>query len=269
MKNIVQILKAEIIKQHRNIFHSKIVYFSLLIWPIINFINAYYSYKPFDLSASIWKEFASEQTILFFLITGFMGYICFWSLVQSAWLMGFERQHGTLETIFLSPANRMAIIYGRTLGALFENVWMFFIFSVFLVVWTRGFPLGNILYMPISFFVLMISATVWGGLMNVIFLFSRDAGILVTIFDEPMVLFSGVRIPPIVFPIWAKIIATFFPLTHVLIIIRGLLIQGSVSKVLIDIYGLCITILIIVLLTVFLLKKAERNAREKGNLTFY
>lgn len=204
-----------------------------------------------------------------FLIIGFLGYLTFKSLMQSAWQMGSERKNGTLEMVFLSPANRLAIIYGRALGAIFQNVWMFLVFSILVVYLIGGVPVGNVVYMPICFVLIIITATIWGGLLNVIFLFTRDAGILFMILDDPMLLFSGVRIPTVLFPVWAQMISVIYPLTQVLNIMRGLLI-GEVHNNLIEpIITLLIISVIMILLTFLLLKKAERNARINGEFTFY
>jgi len=269
VKNIIQIIKAEILKQHHNKFNTRIAYFSLLIWPAILFFSNYYSYMPFELSQNAYSALNSKQAIIMFLATGFLGYICFWGLVQSAWEMSDERQNGTLETIFLSPVNRIALIYGRALGALFESMWMFFLFSTLIFVCIRGISMTNLVYFPVAFFILIVSATAWGGLMNVIFLFSRDSSILFNIFDEPMSLFSGVRIPTSTFPIWAKIISVFFPLTHSLVIIRSLLMEGRFSYKFKDYSNLVVTITLIVIVTISLLKLAEKHARNTSEFTFY
>lgn len=210
-----------------------------------------------------------EQSLIAFLITGFMGYNFFWSMVQSASQMGLERISGTLETIFLSPVNRLALVYGRALGALFENIWLFSVFSVFVLFSSGNITIRNILCLPVMFVVLVLSAMVWGGFMNVIFLFSRDASYLFNILDEPMVLFAGVRIPISAFPLWAKVISTIFPLTHSLILVRNLFKYNSLSGSIMDIIYLLITLLIMILLTIFLLKKAEKHARTSGDFTFY
>ena len=75
-----------------------------------------------------------------------MSYTCFWSMVQNAWSMANqERKGGTLEITFLSPANRLAMMYGRALGALIQEVWMFCCFSVFILVYTKAIQFHNIL----------------------------------------------------------------------------------------------------------------------------
>ncbi|MBW9169896.1 ABC transporter permease [Clostridium estertheticum] len=270
MKNAMIVIGAEIKKQHQHTFHSVSIYFSLLLWPILIFFNTYYTYKSFDLkkSAMLSGSINSNQSLIIFLITGFIGYNFFYSMVQSAWQMGVERQNGTLETVFLSPANRLAIAYGRSLGSLFQNVWMFSVFSFIILIGSKNFNINNIVYIPLAFVILTLSATIWGGLMNVIFLFSRDAGILNNILDDPMEFFSGVRVPTSTFPFWAKAISIIFPLTHSLTLVRGILISSNMLR-LGDVVKLGVSLAIIFILTVVLLKLAEKNARKTGNLTFY
>ncbi|MBO8164925.1 MAG: ABC transporter permease [Brevibacillus sp.] len=269
MSYFFQIIKAEVIKQHRTTFHSTATYFSLLIWPVVIFFNAYFSYKPFQMTKSRWPGLETPESIILFLIIGYIAFLSFWTLVQSAAMMQVERQDGTLETIFLSPGNRIAIIYGRVLGALFENMWMFFSFSLLMVISIKGFPLHNLIYVPLCFLILLVSAVAWGGLMNAIFLFSRDASIIFSICYEPMNLLAGVRVPTVVFPIWAKIISVIFPLTHALVLVRNLLMKGELGSVLPEISWLLATIIAMVVLTIWIIKKAEQNARKQGNLLFY
>ena len=270
MQNAIKVIGAEIKKQHQHTFHSYTIYFSLLLWPILIFFNTYYTYKSFNLKkiTVFSNSINSNQSLIIFLITGFIGYNFFYSMVQSAWQMSFERQNGTLETVFLSPANRLAIAYGRSLGALFQNVWMFSVFSFIILIGTKNFNINNIVYIPLAFLILTLSATVWGGLMNVIFLFSRDAGILNNILDDPMEFFSGVRVPTSTFPLWAKAISTIFPLTHSLTLVRSILISSN-APCMNDVVKLGVSLAIIFILTIVLLKLAEKNARNTGNLTFY
>lgn len=123
MKKIFLVIKAEIEKQQKHDYHSAFVYLSLLIWPILGFLEVYYTYKPFSLTG--YMGISDSKELLAFLGTGFMSYTCFWSMVQNAWSMANqERKGGTLEITFLSPANRLAMMYGRALGALIQEVWM-------------------------------------------------------------------------------------------------------------------------------------------------
>ena len=271
MKQLTALLWAEIQKEHRHSFHSKMVYFSLLIWPAIMFVTAYYSFAPFRTGAdSPLARFLSAEQLPLFLLTGYLGYIFFWCLVQSAWQMSFERQAGTMEMIFISPVNRLAFLYGRSLSSLVEGVWLFFCFTLLALLFVGGMHPSGWWAIPLAFFVLLVSAIVWGGFLSVLFLFSRDASFLYTVLDEPMLIFSGVRLPPLAFPLWVKAISFCFPLTYALQLVRGLLMEGApLSALAPELALLASVLLLLVLVTVVLLKKAEKHMKETGNMVMY
>ena len=214
---------------------------------------------------------SDSKELLAFLGTGFMSYTCFWSMVQNAWSMANqERKGGTLEITFLSPANRLAMMYGRALGALIQEVWMFCCFCVFILVYTKAIQFHNILILPFIFLLLLLSSTIWGEMLNSIFMFSRDASIIMDIFDTPMTLFSGSRIPRNCFPFWAKMISLVFPLTYCINIIRFVLnIGGKGKQWILNIAGLLVCMCIMVAVTVVLTYQVERHNRETGELQLY
>lgn len=261
---------SELKKEHRNIFHSPLIYFSLFIWPVIGFITTYYAFKPFQLdSNSPLNRFINPDNLILFLLTGYLAYIFFWSLVQSAWQMSYERQSGTLEMIFLTPVHRLAFVYGRSFSYLVEGVWLFTIFTVISLFFIDGITF-NLWSIFLAFVTLLVSAIIWGGFLNTIFLFSRDAGFLYTILDEPMSIFSGVKLPPLAFPLWAKIIALCFPLTYSLQILRLLVIeQTSFTEIIPYLFALIAVLTILVITTVLLLKKAEQHMKTTGNMVLF
>lgn len=271
MTILIQLFWAEIKKEHRNMFHSKLVYFSLLIWPVIGFITAYYSFKPFSLDEnSPITRFVQPDHLALFLLTGYLAYLFFWSLVQSAWQMGYERQSGTLEMIFLTPVHRLALIYSRAFSSLLESVWLFFIFVVMTLFFVKGIEVSGWWSAPFAFLILLLSAVIWGGFLNSIFLFSRDAGFLYTILDEPMLIFAGVRIPPLAFPLWAKVISFSFPLTYTLHVLRQLLMDGATFvEILPSLAILFNVLLLLILISAFIIKKAEKHMKKTGNMVLF
>ena len=212
-----------------------------------------------------------SRDLLAFLGSGFMAYTCYWSMVQNAWSMASqERTAGTLEMTFLTPANRLAMNYGRALGALLQEVWMFCCFCIFLLLYTETLRFQNIFLLPLIFLLLIISSTIWGGMLNTFFLFSRDASIILNLFDTPMTLFSGSRIPIHCFPQWAKVISMFFPLTYCLNIIRFVLrIQSKDTLWQKDLAELAICLSVMITITIFLTRKAEQHNRETGELLLF
>jgi ABC-2 type transport system permease protein len=264
---MIALIKAEMLKQHRNWFLSRFVYFSLLIWPILQLLTNYFAFKPFNLELAQWPMIANINDLMSFLIIGHLALLCFWSLMQAAWQTGYERETGTLEIIFLSPANKRVLMYGRALAAIVQNAWMFFVFSLALLFLFADFKWEWLWQLPLSLIVLTITSVIWGALLNVIFLFSRQAVFLYDICDEPMQLFAGVNLPVSLFPIWAKAISVIFPLTYVLLAMRALLLEGYWHWG--AIAGLLVINTSMVWLTGFLLRKAESFTRKHGNYNLY
>ena len=268
MKKSLFVIKAEILKQQRHDYHSAFIWFSLLVWPILGFLEVYYSYKPFEFTG--YMGMSNGKELLAFLGTGYMAYTCFWSMVQNAWSMANqERRSGTLEIIFLTPANRLAMCYGKALGALIQEVWMFCCFCLFILIYTGTISFSNLVMLPFIFLLLIISSTVWGGMLNTVFMFSRDASIIMDIFDTPMVLFSGSRIPVSCFPQWAKVLSLIFPLTYCINIMRFVLnVQGR-KEWIGDITGLAVCLSVMIAITLLLMRKSEQHNRDTGELQFY
>lgn len=268
MKKALLVMRAEIVKQQRHDYHSAFVYFSLLVWPVLGFFEVYYAYKPFELSG--YMGISGSKELLAFLGTGFMAYTCFWSMVQNAWSMALsERKGGTLEIAYLSPANRLAMNYGKALGALIQEVWMFCTFCIFILLYTKTLRISNLLLLPAVLLLLVVSSMIWGGMLNTIFLFSRDASIIMDIFDMPMTLFSGTRIPTDVFPVWAKAVSMIFPLTYCISIIRFALGVWEGCGWIKSFVALFVCLGIMTGITLLLTWRAERHNRETGELQFY
>ena len=270
MKKLFLALQAEVVKQHHNSFHSALVYFSLLVWPILGFFTVWFTYKPFSLGGGGWLGIDTGAKLMVFISTGYMAYTCFWAMVQSAWQAGWqERQFGTLAIAFLSPANRLALLYGRALGALLQDTWMFLCFCVFILIYAGDLGWPILWQLPLVFLILIISATVWGGLMNALFLFSRDAEIVYNLCDDPMVLLAGVRVPVEGFPFWAQALSLIFPLTYCLAIIRRIFGGAGFGACLPQLWRLLACLALMIGLTVLAMKKAEAHNRETGEFSFY
>jgi len=188
MGYFLKVVNAEMIKQHKNYFYNKTIYISLFLWPILVFISTYYGYKPFDIMGiSQYVPYLNTNNIMLFVIIGYMCMSFFRSLVQSAWRFSTERIYGTLELIYLTPANRLAIVMGNAVSSVFESVWMFVIFS------------GAIIFIKGKYFSVNLS----------------------------MELFSGVKVPIAIFPLWPKAISYIFPLTYTAEILRRALLNSQ------------------------------------------
>lgn len=260
-------IRGEIIKQRRNYFNSLVNYISLIFWPLLTLLTTWMSYKNYSVEMLSKIGINSQSELFLFLLTGFLEYNCFWLMVQSAFFMRNERENGTLEIVFLTPAPRMAIIYGRAMGALYQSIWLAILYGVLLVIILDEKILVVILLGVGIMAITIFSAVVWGGLMNAIFLSSRDADFWFDISDEPMKLFAGVFIPINCLPFIFKIVSLIFPLTYSLEITRCVIETHQVNVKTLIMY-LMVNLMVIGLTTV-IAKRAECVNRETGGYQLY
>lgn len=271
MRYFIKVLKAEMVKQHKDYFHSKTIYISLFLWPVLTFISAYFGYKPFSMDkVSGALSYLNEDNLIIFMLIGYMCLIFFRSLVQSAWRFSMERIYGTLELIYLTPASRLAFILGNAISSLFESVWLFVIFGAGILLSRAGYFNVDYGAAVVGFILMIVLSMLWGMLLNSLFLFSRDTNFLFTILEEPMEIFGGVKIPSAVFPIWAKLISMVFPLTYSAEILRRALLNGESIQSLSSFIWISIAIAILMFsITLICLKLGEAHAKRTGSMSLF
>lgn len=271
MRYFFKVVKAEMVKQHKNYFHNKTIYISLFLWPMLVFLSTYYGYKPFNMDKMINHiAYLNNSNVILFVLIGYVCMSFFRSLVQSAWRFSTERIFGTLELIYLTPANRLSFILGNAISSVFESVWLFVVFSG-VIIYIKGEAFNiNIASAFAGVLLVIVLSLIWGMFLNSLFLYSRDSGFLFTILEEPMEIFAGVKVPTTVFPLWAKGISCFFPLTYTTEVLRRALLNSE------SVYGLRYFILasiligiIMVAVTIFFLKAGEAHAKETGSMSLF
>jgi len=269
MKKFIKSVKAEALKQHRNYFHSKMIYVSLFIWPIISFVASYFSFKPFNIKTTA-VPYLNEKNLIIFILLGYIAMSFFRTLVQSAWRFSSEREYGTLELIYLTPTSRLAVVLGNAISSLFESVWVMIVFSAAILLLKYKYFNINAYAAVVVTILMIFMAVLWGMLLNSLFLFSRDSGFLFTILEEPMEIFGGVKVPTTVFPLWAKAISLIFPLTYAVDAMRRVFLNGSSIY---DIRGFILVSILIILLmfiiTSLCLILGERHSKKTGNMTLF
>ncbi len=124
-----------------------------------------------------------------------------------------------------------------------------------MIIYTGTLTSENLFLMPVILLLLLVSSTIWGGMLNIIFMFSRDASIIMNILDTPMTLFSGTRVPVSSFPQWAKIVSLIFPLTYCINLIRFVFsFQKSGEGWLTNLAGLIICLIVMIVISLILVK---------------
>lgn len=268
----LRVLLGSMRLQHKDYFFKKSIYLSLGIWPIMGFITTYYSYKPFSRMLLLKKVgLNSEADIYVFLLIGFVAMMSFYTFIQSAWQSSYSlRISGALELLYLSPANRLAVLLGNTIASLLGSIWMIAVFAVgtlLLFPESLTISLGTFLF---SILLLFVTATSWGVFLHSLFLYSRDSGFLYTIFQDPVQMFTGAKIPFEFMPLWAKMIGFGLPLTYVITILRGLLMNGkSIGQLKFEI-GMSLLISCILFWSAHIIAKiSENRAKINGSATLF
>lgn len=267
MRPVLIVVLGEMKKYILNYNNSISTLLSLLIWPALVLMSTFFTYSSFDSSYLYLFNINTQNDLMLFVITGALGYNCFWSMVQSAFYMSKERQNGTLEIVYLTPASRFGILYGRALGGLLQSTWMFIIFSALMMVMYGGLNFKSVVRIPFGLVIVLVSATVWGGFINSIFLFSRDTSFWFNICDEPMNLLSGTKIPVNAFPYFIRFVSALFPLTHCNYIIRSIFSDNAITVI--SVIKLIISLLFLIIVTIIIEIMSERNNRKTGNLQLY
>lgn len=268
----LQVVVANIKLQYKDYFFNKTIYMSLFVWPVILFLNAYYSYKPFSQEVLLERTgLSSYEQLYIYLLIGFVAMMFFWSLVQSAWQSAYRiRLAGTLELLYMSPANRFAALLGNAIASLLGSVWMLVILSGLTLAFYHKFIVIHLLTLCISLGLLLVLSVLWGVFLNSLFLVSRDGGFIYTILEAPMEIFSGVKIPFHLMPFWAKAIGMIFPLTYIITALRKSLLFGTDFSFLDQTFLLCLLIcFILIVLTLLILHHGERHAKKTGSATLF
>jgi ABC-2 type transport system permease protein len=273
MRAALRVFAAEGLKQHRRIFGSKLVVFSMLLWPVLTLATTYYTVLPVTEApgaAERWPLVAQPGRLLAFLAAGALAYTFFFSLVQSAWHFSWERISGTLEAMFLTPASRMALVLANGSSALVQNAWLFGCFGVAAAVATGTLHVAHPGMLVIAALALLVPAVAWGAFLNSLLMFSRDSAFLYTLLDDPLWFIAGVRLPLFALPVWIKAIGLAFPLTTSLVVLRGALLDGKNAG---DLAGhlafLAALSAVLLGLTALLLRVGERHAQRTGSLQLF
>lgn len=267
MKNFIDTFIAEYKNTRKNFFGRFSNIITLLIWPFLSLLTCYFCYKSFDVSELSAYGIHNFDDLLIFIVSGEIVYNCFWAMVQGAGQIQYDRKRGMLETIILSPADKLGFVYGRAFGGIIHNVWMFSILCLFIFLLYIPINIINILKLIGLFIVLIISGTLFGGLITTIFLYSRDTNIIFTLCDRPMNFFSGTSIPILCFPIYLRIISGILPTTYLIEMFRSVTIVGY--QTLFPTIGIYIIWIILIIVNKVLLKHVLNKARENNSFILY
>ncbi|MBC6356717.1 ABC transporter permease [Lactobacillus helsingborgensis] len=238
-----------------------------IIWPLLGLLTTLFTYKSFNLKLFARFGINSYSDFLIFLLTGFVSLSFYSAMTTQALSIQRDREDGTLQIIYISPANRFGLLLGRALSGLPQIIFSFVLIYFYIFLISSGKPFIKIMFYAIAGVLLFISASLWGTFMCALYLVSRNTSIWYILFNTPMEYLSGVSIPIRSFPKFLYVLSFIFPLTYTLQIVRKLSILSWPG--IIDWLTFILVNFLCFFFTLFVINKSENNSRKSGTIDLF
>lgn len=181
-----------------------------------------------------------------------------------------DKWQGTLPSLLVTPANRMALFVGR---AFFQVLMSTMISATGLVyaalVFGVNFSSADLIGVAIVILITSLAMTSFGLLISGIGLFMRTAIVVANIFLFLSLLVSGVNFPISVLPFWLQPVAYSIPMTYGVEALRMAISGASLASMAPVLAEEIVDGLVVLFVGYFLLLGFEKLARATGRLEEY
>lgn len=249
---------------------------AFLIWPVLFPIGYIFSAKalggPDGTALQTFARLAGTTDYISFIVIGSTLYM--W-LNITLWDVGLtlrnEQMRGTLESNWLCPIPRIAIILGSSLTKLGTAL-------VFLVITVAEFRLffGVFLLRGNPALLLLLLVLMIGSIYGIGIAFAslvlrfKEANALVFLVRGIFLVFCGTTYPLAVLPAWMTAVAAFLPLTYATRAVRAVTLNGATfADVQDDLVKLALFAVVLPVLGYLAFRSTERRARRTGTLGNY
>jgi ABC-2 type transport system permease protein len=148
------------------------------------------------------------------------------TVILTAFAMVREREKGTIEQLIMTPVSSLELIIGKLIPYVFIGIYDYAIVLILSYVLFGVAIKGSILLLTLLGIIFLIGALAMGMLISTFAktqLQAMQASLLVLL---PSVLLSGFMFPREAMPKVVYGISTILPVTHFLIILRGIILKG-------------------------------------------
>ena len=253
---------------HRYIQRQAAYAIELLRWPLFPILYFLALYLTYSVSG---REVVSGYPVSGFLLIGVLGMVL-WSsnLWASGYAIEFERREGTLQTLFLSPASRSAVVLGYGAGSLLIMVGPTAVVLVSISLLLRiELAVASLPAVALSIAGMFLAAVSLGYVLAGFFVLTRRANVIANFLQSPVLLLSGAELPVQELPHALQYFARVFPLSHGMDAVRESLLAGAtVGDVQGHLLGILVTSAGLVAIGWLLLRRVERNARDGAELDY-
>ena len=269
----MRVVLAEATKDLKVYFFSSRTLFWTLALPLANGLYLYFLYLPFA-AKSVDLQFISTNRridLIGFTVVGQLLYTFFTMMLLAGAAFDVERWQGTLETVLLSPANRIAILLGGALANALNYMWMLVALVLSWVAFIRiNVFITDFLALSLSFLLSYLAIIALGMCLEAFFIYSRRGSMIVAWFQEPIMFLSGQVFPLQSMPAILLPLSYLLPLTFGLIAVRLTLLGGAtLTEVAVPLVALAIMAVSFSILAKLMVNYAERHAKAKATLTMF
>lgn len=162
-----------------------------------------------------------------FNVPGIMGLVLQWiSLALIAESIVREKEQGTMEQLVVTPIRSLELMIGKLLPYMVISLGDMLL-ALAIAVWWFGMPMvGNVLLLLVLATVFLLFSLGLGLLISTLARNQEQALVLQIPILLPMLLLSGFMYPVEAMPAPAQALSNLMPLTHLLRIIRGIVLKG-------------------------------------------
>ncbi|CAN5307328.1 hypothetical protein BH20CHL1_BH20CHL1_04210 [soil metagenome] len=202
-----------------------------------------------------------------FLFVGTIGAVLWGStLWASGYAIEMERNEGTLNSLFLTPASRAAVVFGRGIGSFAIFITPTLVLLTALAISAGAtFDIQSPVAVVLSFLALVLGALALGYVLAGGFVLTRRANMWANFLQSPIHLLSGMVVPVSDLPGSLSWFAAVFPMSAGMNALRDSLLSGAtLGEITEPLLRFSLSSLALLLIGTLLLRRVENVAKRGG-----
>lgn len=213
------------------------------------------------------ESFTQDQTLIFYLATVLilsLGSIALWYPLQ---IVERDMTNGTIEILFFSPSSKYGYFFGAVLSHAILKFSLFFIPAFILMYFMSGASLASMAMVMLMTGVILVTFISMGIIIGLAGIIWKETAGIVTILGVLFQFLGGGFFPVQAFPEPLPNLSLLIPYTYAFDLIRFYTLEGVWTPLLpieIEILIMLFYAGIYLMISVYLLKKVEKHAKNKG-----
>ncbi|MFW6110767.1 MAG: ABC transporter permease [Thermoproteota archaeon] len=268
------IVKSELVKNIKFLLAYPVVFVFWSIFPIFWFIPFILQGEAFvgGLQSSSFAELAGTPQFVPFLVLGaILNSYVLTSLQGMGRSIRREAYRGTLDYLLAAPCNKGFILIGKALSeTVSSTIYAVSQLTISVIFFNIQLTVGIVL--PVVFIILLLILGL-NGLALILAAFSlryKQAHDLANSMEYVFTLFTPVRYPLEILPLWGQIIGRLIPLTYALIAVRSImLLHTDLTALYSEILLLLIIDVATLLIGFYLFNWMEKKTKKSGAISHF